>query len=70
MGDTNCIAGSQRITFHRTWAAMDGATGKWSGKRAIKYLVCDDTRKKPGVFCKRSAVVIKWKLWAGKEAPV
>jgi hypothetical protein len=58
MGDTNCTAGSQRIYLHHTWAAMDGAMGNWSGKRAIKYLVCDQRGKKPGVFCKKSGVVV------------
>lgn len=48
MGDTNCTAGSQRINLHHMWTAMDRATGNWSGKRAIKYLVCNGRGKKPG----------------------
>jgi hypothetical protein len=58
MGDTNCTAGSQRINLHHMWTAMDNATGNWSGKRAVKYLVCDGRGKKPGVFYKRSGLVI------------
>ena len=41
-----------------TWTAMDRATGNLSGKRPIRYLVCDGRGKKPGVSFKRSGVVI------------